>query len=98
MITGGSSSAGYYRPTGSPQQPDMGDSIASRFGMTTGELIDIGIQALAAIQSLPAAPVAQGETSVDVENLIAYNGALWQHAKRDEQLRTLGGLLARILR
>ena len=99
VITGGSSAAGYYRPTYVPHaQPYMGDSIASRFGMTTGELIDIGIQALAAIQSLPAAPVAQGETSVDVENLIAYNGALWQHAKRDEQLRTLGGLLARILR
>ena len=99
VITGGSSSAGYYRPTYVPHaQPYMGDSIASRFGMTTGELIDIGIQALAAIQSLPAAPVAQGETSVDVENLIAYQGALWQHAKRDEQLRTLGGLLARILR
>jgi hypothetical protein len=98
VITGGSSSAGYYRPTGYPQQPYMGDSIASRFGMTTGELIDTGIQLLAAIQSLPAAPTAQGEAGVDVENLITYQGALWQHAKRDEQLRTLGGLLARILR
>jgi len=98
VITGGSSSAGYYRPTAYPQQPYMGDSFASRFGMTTGELIDTGIQLFAAIQSLPAAPTAQGEAGVDVENLITYQGALWQHAKRDEQLRTLGGLLARILR
>jgi hypothetical protein len=66
--------------------------------MTTGELIDMGIQALAAIQSLPAAPVAQGEAGIDVENLVTYQSALWQHAKRDEQLRTLGGLLARILK
>ena len=100
VITGGSSQAGYYRPTVVPQYPPYVDdrSLASRFGMTTGELIDMGIQALAALQSLPAAPVAQGEAGVDVENLITYQGALWQHAKRDEQLRTLGGLLARILK
>ena len=97
VITGGSSSAGYYRPTHAPQYVDDA-SFASRFGMTTGELIDTGIQLLAAIQPLPAAPTAQGEAGVDVENLITYQGALWQHAKRDEQLRTLGGLLARILR
>ncbi len=96
VITGGSSSAGYYRPS-AYQQP-YSDSFASRFGMSTGELIDTGIQLLAAIQSLPAAPTAQGEAGVDVENLITYQSALWQHAKRDEQLRTLGGLLARILR
>lgn len=99
VITGGSSAAGYYRPMPQPYPQYVDDpSLASRFGMTTGELIDMGIQALAALQSLPAAPVAQGEAGVDVENLITYQGALWQHAKRDEQLRTLGGLLARILK
>ncbi len=96
VITGGSSSAGYYRPE--YMGPASPDSFASRFGMTTGELIDTGIQVFAAIQALPAAPTAQGEAGVDVENLITYQGALWQHAKRDEQLRTLGGLLARVLR
>jgi hypothetical protein len=96
VITGGSSSPGYYRPE--YMMPAPQDSVASRFGMTTGELIDTGIQVLAAIQALPAAPTAQGEAHVDVENLITYQGALWQHAKRDEQLRTLGGLLARVLR
>jgi hypothetical protein len=96
VITGGGSAAGYYEPAYYPQS--AGDSFASRFGMTTGELIDTGIQLLAAIQSLPSAPSAQGEAAVDVENLITYQSALWQHAKRDEQLRTLGGLLARILR
>ncbi len=77
------------------QQPA---SFAARFGMTTGELIDTGIQLLAAIQPLPAAPVAQGEAGVDVENLVTYQTALATHAKRDEQLRTLGNLLVRILK
>ena len=86
--------AGYYPPMGFYPQP----SFASRFGMTTGELIDTAIQILAAIQPLPAAPTAQGEAQIDVENLVTYQGALWQHAKRDEQLRTLGSLLVRILK
>ncbi|MGE0402554.1 MAG: hypothetical protein AB7T06_37980 [Kofleriaceae bacterium] len=97
VITGG----GSYRPHSAQQQnpyyPPQG-GVASRFGMTTGELIDTGIQLLAAITPLPAAPVLQGETSVDIDNLMTYQGALWQHAKRDEQLRTLGGLLVRILK
>jgi hypothetical protein len=95
VITGG----GSYRPQPympAPYPPQ--DSFSSRFGMTTGELIDTGIQLLAAITPLPAAPVSQGETSVDIDNLMTYQGALWQHAKRDEQLRTLGGLLVRILK
>ena len=72
VITGNAS--GYYQPQPyyAPSQPfyPQSASIASRFGMTTGELIDTGIQLLAAIQSLPAAPTAQGEAGVDVENLV----------------------------
>ncbi len=97
VITGG----GSYRPLPAqhmPYYPPQQAGVASRFGMTTGELIDTGIQLLAAITPLPAAPVSQGETSVDIDNLMTYQGALWQHAKRDEQLRTLGGLLVRILK
>ena len=104
VITGGGSSA--YRPQFAPQfAPQYApqyygpqDSFAARFGMSTGELIDTGIQLFAAISPLPAAPVAQGDAGIDVENLMTYEGALWQHAKRDEQLRTLGGLLVRILK
>lgn len=72
--------------------------FAARFGMSTGELIDTAIQILAAIQPLPAAPTSQGEAGVDLENLVTYQGALATHAKRDEQLRTLGNLLVRILK
>ncbi len=94
VIHTGPQPAGYYPPAGFYPQP----SFASRFGMTTGELIDTAIQILAAIQPLPSAPTAQGEAGIDVENLVTYQGALWQHAKRDEQLRTLGSLLVRILK
>jgi hypothetical protein len=110
VITGGGSSSPYYRPQYAPQYGQQfapqyapayygqQDSFASRFGMSTGELIDTGIQLFAAISPLPAAPVAQGDTGTDVDNLMTYQTALWQHAKRDEQLRTLGGLLVRILK
>lgn len=96
--SGGSSpTVGYPQPQViyAQQQPA---SFAARFGMSTGELIDTGIQLLAAIQPLPAAPVAQGEAGIDVENLVTYQTALATHAKRDEQLRTLGTLLVRILK
>ena len=96
VITGAAS--GYYQPAYYQPQYAPAPSFASRFGMTTGELIDTGIQLLAAIQPLPAAPTAQGEAGTDVENLMTYQGALAQHAKRDEQLRTLGNLLVRILK
>ncbi len=96
VITGAAS--GYYQPAYYQPAYAPTSSFASRFGMTTGELIDTGIQLLAAIQPLPAAPTAQGEAGTDVENLMTYQGALAQHAKRDEQLRTLGNLLVRILK
>jgi len=98
-----SSVAGYSTPYGTPygtQQVIIGPapSFASRLGMSTGELIDTAIQILAAIRPLPSAPVAQGESGIDVENLVTYQDALATHAKRDEQLRTLGTLLVRILK
>ena len=80
-----------YQPA--PQAPATG--IA---GMTTAELIEIGAQVLAALQPLPSAPTAQGDVETDVENMVLYQSALATHAKRDEQLRTLGNLLGRILR
>ena len=67
-------------------------------GLSTGELIEVAAQILAAIQPLPAAPVAAGEVETDVENLVIYQTALATHAKRDEQLRTLGSLLGKILK
>jgi hypothetical protein len=67
-------------------------------GLSTGELVDMAAQILAAIQPLPGAPAAQGHVETDVENLVVYQTALATHAKRDEQLRTLGGLIGRLLK
>ena len=88
------------RPAYGPPAYGYGQPVpfAARFGMSTGELIDTAIQILAAIQPLPAAPTSQGDAGIDVENLVTYQGALAKHAKRDEQLRTLGNLLVRILK
>jgi hypothetical protein len=66
--------------------------------LTVGEVVELAAQILAAIQPLPGAPTAQGEVETDVENLVIYQTALATHAKRDEQLRTLGGLLGKILK
>jgi hypothetical protein len=66
--------------------------------LTTGEVVELAAQILAAIQPLPAAPTGAGDVETDVENLVIYQTALATHAKRDEQLRTLGSLLGKILK
>lgn len=78
-----------------PQQQSIG---ANLFGnLTTGQLVDMVAQLFAALQPLPAAPVATKDTSTDVGNLILFQGALAQHAKRDEQIRTLGNLVGKVV-
>ena len=47
---------------------------------------------------LPAAPVVQGNPSTDMTNQLAYTSALALHAKRDEQLRTIGTLVAALVK
>lgn len=65
--------------------------------LPTGQVLELAAQAFAALQSLPAAPAPVGATETDVANLITYQSALAQHAKRDEQLRTVGALLSKLL-
>lgn len=64
-------------------------------GLSTGVLVQAGAQVLAAIQPLPTAPVATGKLEADMENLMLYQKALAEHAKRDEQLRTVGSLASK---
>ena len=91
------SSGRYY--DGRPRQIVVQQAPRRGFGgLNTGELIEMAAFILAAIQPLPPAPTGQGHTETDVENLVIYQTALATHAKRDEQLRTLGGLLARLLK
>ncbi len=78
--------------------PPMQTGAASLLGrLTTGQLIETISAVYAALQTLPNAPVATREAATDVANLILYQGALAQHAKRDEQVRTLGTLVAKLV-
>lgn len=86
----------YYAPQpvayGEPS-PTAG-SILGR--LTIAQIIELAAQAFAALQSLPPPPNPTEATSTNVANLILYQTALAQHAKRDEQVRTLGTLVARL--
>ena len=100
--------AGGYRPVYPPQtamiypqQPIMigepsptAGSLLSRLTLT--QIVEIAAQAFAALMSLPPAPLPQEETSTNVANLIVYQRALAEHAKKDEQIRTLGSLVAKL--
>ena len=65
--------------------------------VTAGQLVDLVAQIFAALMPLPAAPVATSDAGTDVGNLILYQGALASYAKRDEQVRTLGNLVTKLL-
>ena len=86
-----------YGPTpyGYPGQFPPGASWFSR--LSTGGIIDMVAQIFAALMPLPAAPVATQVTSTDVGNSILYQQALAQYAKRDEQVRTLGSLVQKLV-
>jgi hypothetical protein len=88
-----------YQPQVYPtyQAPVIVRSRSRIADLPTGEVLALAAQALAALQSLPAAPAPIGSTETDVANLITYQSALAQHAKRDEQLRTVGSLLSKLL-
>jgi hypothetical protein len=79
-------------------QPAQPPALATFFGkLTTGQVIELVAGLFAMLQPLPAAPVATRDASTDIGNLILYQGAIAQHAKRDEQVRTLGGLVGKVL-
>jgi hypothetical protein len=90
--------------TNSPQvyaQPGLGVGLGSGCGvlgrMNTGQVIDMVAQIFAALMPLPGAPVATSDPGTDVPNLILYQSALAQYAKRDEQVRTLGNLIVKLV-
>lgn len=100
--------APYYQPAPMMAYPPSGYAPATyattvvpratRFAdLSTGEVLALAAQAFAALQPLPAAPVVLGKVDDDLSNLITYQAALAVHAKRDEQLRTVGALIAKFL-
>ena len=85
----------FYGQPGMYPEPQMtAGSLLGRLPLA--QLVEIAAQVFAALQALPPAPSPTSETSTDVHNLITYQSALAAHAKRDEQVRTLGSLVARL--
>ena len=77
-----------------PAQPASNRPFAN---VTTGQLVELATMVVAAVMPLPAAPVVQGNPSTDMTNQLAYTSALALHAKRDEQLRTVGALVGKLV-
>src|SRR5690349_11934419 len=74
-----------YGPAAPPWVPQNQSAAATLFGkLTTGMVVEMVAQIFAALQSLPAAPVVTRDASTDAANMILFQTALAQHAKRDE--------------
>lgn len=77
-----------------------GQAVGSVLGrMTLGQVAELAAQAVAALMSLPQppSPEVEGDPNTNIANLVIYQNELAKHAKRDEQLRTLGSLVARLV-
>lgn len=80
-------------PVHQPAEPTA--PIVSKFTgkLRTGVLIEAATQVFAALQTLPPPPpAATDDVATNHNNLVAYQTALAQVAKKNEQIRTLGRL------
>ena len=86
-------STSHARSQAAPWNPPP-PPVVDRFtgSLKLGLILDAAAQALAAMASLPAAPPVSGDGRTDTQNLVKYQESLAQHAKRDEQIRTVGAL------
>jgi hypothetical protein len=91
-------------PLGVPMGNGLGAIVAGLGGV--GTVVDIIAQVFAAVLPLPAAPTPLGgeadsnpvaDTNSNTKNLITYQSALASYAKRDEQIRTLGSLVKKLV-
>jgi hypothetical protein len=97
---GSSYSNPYMVGSSAPSQYGMpiGAGLGGLFaGTTPGALIDLVAQIFAAVMPLPTAPTATSDPATDVPNLITYQTAITQYEKRDEQIRTLGSIVQKLL-
>ena len=98
---------GYPSPYGMtyPGQPYPGypgypaqTPLGSLFGnMGVGQILDLVATAFAALAPLPTAPLATKDAVTDVGNMLLYQSALAEHAKRDERIRTIGSLVGKLV-
>jgi len=88
---------GYGQPVVMQQQPAT--FLGGLFGgLTIGQILEMLAQAVAALQPLPSPPVGTRDLEKDMGNLVLYQSAVAQHAKRDEQLRTIGSLVGKLVK
>ena len=85
----------YAQPSGFGVGIGGGGGVFGR--MTTGQVIDMVAQIFAALMPLPAAPAVTSIADTDSGNNILYQSAIAQYAKRDEQIRTLGNLVVKLV-
>jgi hypothetical protein len=89
---------GYPNPYMVGAAGGVGAALGGLFGgMTGGQLVDIVAQVFAALMPQPDAPTPTSDPSTDSANGITYLAALAQYAKRDEQIRTLGAVVSKVL-
>jgi len=80
------------------QAPATESAVSGLFAnLSVGEVIELAGEVLGAISPLPGAPVSTGEMRTDIDNLITYQGALAQHAKQDERIRTIASLIGKLI-
>lgn len=77
-----------------PQQSPLGNLFGK---LTSGQVIEMVAQLFAALQPLPAAPSPTRDSNTDTANVILFQDALAKHAKRDEQVRMIGSLVAKLV-
>jgi len=67
--------------------------IVQKYGsLKWGLIADAAAKALAAIAPLPGSPVMGEDPTRNLQNLADYHEALAEHAKRAQQLTTLGSI------
>ncbi|MFT3697696.1 MAG: hypothetical protein QM831_31445 [Kofleriaceae bacterium] len=75
-----------------------GSGMSNFFGrVTAGQMVDLVAQIFAALLPLPSAPSTTSDVSTDMQNLVTYNAAIASYAKRDEQIRTLGNIVTKLV-
>ena len=80
------------------QQENLFAPLALRLGkLTPGQLIEMVAELFAALQPLPATPIATRNVQTDVGNLILYAEALEKQRKRNEQILTIARLAAKLV-
>lgn len=76
----------------------IGAGLGGLFGGTSpGQLVDLIAQIFAAVMPLPTPPTTTGDAATDIGNSITYQSSLATYAKRDEQVRTVGNLVMKLI-